>query len=154
MLGPGTNTTLLAACTLLELTICMMGFIIVSIEMYWHIIWGVLCQRQVSTAGTSYYIPHILWDVIIRPCACYQLLPQPPSCNPSTVREQLLSITVLSIQGCERHSRWECLQRVSVTPMYVSRCFVRPTYSYQYVCVNYWPRGFTDGFFSGWNRAI
>ena len=58
-----------------------------------------LCQRQVSTAGTSYYIPHILWDVIICPCACYQLLPQPPSYNPSTVREQLLSITLLSIQG-------------------------------------------------------
>ena len=28
------------------------------------IIWGVLCQKQASRAGTSKYIPQILWDVI------------------------------------------------------------------------------------------
>ena len=28
------------------------------------IIWGVMCQKQVSRAGTGNYIPQILWDVI------------------------------------------------------------------------------------------
>ena len=36
-------------------------------------IWGVLCQKQVSRAGTSNYIPQILWDVITCPCPWYLL---------------------------------------------------------------------------------
>ena len=35
---------------------------------------GVLCQKQVSRAGTSNYIPGILWDVITCPCPWYLLL--------------------------------------------------------------------------------
>ena len=35
-----------------------------------------VCQRQVSRAGTSNYIPHILWDVITCPCPWYLLLAQ------------------------------------------------------------------------------
>ena len=38
--------------------------------------WGVLCQKQVSRAGTSNYIPQILWDVITCPCPWYLLLAQ------------------------------------------------------------------------------
>ena len=34
-------------------------------------IWGVLCQKQVSRALTSNYIPHYLWDVITCPCPWY-----------------------------------------------------------------------------------
>ena len=37
-------------------------------------IWGLVCQRQVSRAGTSNYIPQILWDVITCPCPWYLLL--------------------------------------------------------------------------------
>ena len=37
---------------------------------------GVLYQKQVSMAGTSNYIPQILWDVITRPCHWYLLLLQ------------------------------------------------------------------------------
>ena len=32
-----------------------------------HHIWGMLCREQVSRAGTSNYIPQILWDVITCP---------------------------------------------------------------------------------------
>ena len=34
---------------------------------------GKLCQKQVSRAGTSSYIPQILWDVITCPCPPYLL---------------------------------------------------------------------------------
>ena len=45
----------------------------------WHPhIWGVLCQKLVSRAGTSNYIPHFLWDVITCPCPWYLLLAQHP----------------------------------------------------------------------------
>ena len=37
---------------------------------------GVLCQKQVSMAGTSNYILQILWDVITCPCPWYLLLEQ------------------------------------------------------------------------------
>ena len=37
---------------------------------------GVLCQKQVSRAGTSNYIPQKLWDVITCPCPWYLLLAQ------------------------------------------------------------------------------
>ena len=33
------------------------------------IILGLVCQKQVSRAGTSNYIPQYLWDVIICPCS-------------------------------------------------------------------------------------
>ena len=33
-----------------------------------------VCQKQVSRAGTSNYIPQILWDVITCPCLWYLLL--------------------------------------------------------------------------------
>ena len=36
--------------------------------------WGVLCQKQVSRAGTSNYIPQILWDVVTCSCPWYLLL--------------------------------------------------------------------------------
>ena len=37
---------------------------------------GVLCQKQVSRAGRSNYIPQYLWNVIICPCPWYLLLAQ------------------------------------------------------------------------------
>ena len=43
---------------------------------YVYIIWEVLFQKQVSRAGTSNYIPQILWDVITCPCPWYLLLAQ------------------------------------------------------------------------------
>ena len=39
-------------------------------------IWWVLCQKQVSRAGTSIYFPQYLWDVITCPCPRYLLLAQ------------------------------------------------------------------------------
>ena len=48
----------------------------------WYIyiyISGLLCQKQVSRAGTSNYIPQFLWDVITRPWPWYLLLAQYPS---------------------------------------------------------------------------
>ena len=39
-------------------------------------IWGVLCQKKVSRAGTSKCIPQYLWDVITYPCPWYLLLGQ------------------------------------------------------------------------------
>ena len=33
-----------------------------------HAIWWLVCVNQISSAGTSNYIPHIMWDVIICPC--------------------------------------------------------------------------------------
>ena len=39
-------------------------------------IWGRVWQNQVSRAGTSNYIPQILWDVITCPCPWYLLLTQ------------------------------------------------------------------------------
>ena len=35
---------------------------------------GRVWQKQVSMAGTSNYIPHILWNIIIWPCPWYFLL--------------------------------------------------------------------------------
>ena len=37
---------------------------------------GLLCEKQVSRAGTSNYIPQILWEVITCPCPWYLLLAQ------------------------------------------------------------------------------
>ena len=42
---------------------------------YIETLW-MLCQKLVSMAGTSNYIPHILWDVITCPCLWYLLLEQ------------------------------------------------------------------------------
>ena len=39
----------------------------------WLIMARVLCQNQISRAGTSNYIPQILWDVITCPCPCLPL---------------------------------------------------------------------------------
>ena len=36
-----------------------------------HALCGLVCQRQVSMAGTSNYIPQILWGVITHPCPWY-----------------------------------------------------------------------------------
>ena len=38
------------------------------------LICGLVCQKQVSRARTSNYIPQILWDVITCPCPWYLLL--------------------------------------------------------------------------------
>ena len=38
--------------------------------------YGVLCQEQVSRAGSSNYIPQYLWDVITYPCPWCLLLAQ------------------------------------------------------------------------------
>ena len=38
------------------------------------IIWGLVWQKHVSRAGTSNYIPQILWDVITCPCPWYLFL--------------------------------------------------------------------------------
>ena len=42
----------------------------------YFIIWGVLCQKQVSKTGTSNYITQYLWDVITCPCPWYLFLAQ------------------------------------------------------------------------------
>ena len=36
--------------------------------------WGLVCQKKVSRAWTSNYIPQYLWDVITSPCPWYLLL--------------------------------------------------------------------------------
>ena len=61
--------------------------------------WGVLCQEQVSKAGTSNYIPKYLGDVISCPWPWYLLLAQ-PSWNVS-VYFALESDTLLSFKHHE-----------------------------------------------------
>ena len=39
-------------------------------------IWGLLCQKRISRAGTSNYTPQHLWGVITCPCPWYLLLAQ------------------------------------------------------------------------------
>ena len=39
----------------------------------YHIL-GLVCRKQISRAGTSNYIPQILWDVITCPCPWYLIL--------------------------------------------------------------------------------
>ena len=39
-------------------------------------LWGMLCQKKISRAGTSYCIPQILWDAITCPCPGYLFLAQ------------------------------------------------------------------------------
>ena len=36
--------------------------------------WGVFCQKKVTRARTSYYIPQYPWDVINCPCPCYPIM--------------------------------------------------------------------------------
>ena len=36
-----------------------------------YYIWGLVCQKQVSRAWTSNYIPYYLWDVITCPCPSF-----------------------------------------------------------------------------------
>ena len=43
--------------------------------------WWIVCQKQVSRAGTSNYIPQILWDVITCPCPWYLPLAHTSSYN-------------------------------------------------------------------------
>ena len=43
---------------------------------YTYQISRVLCQKQVSKAGTSNYLPQIQWDVMICPCPGYLILAQ------------------------------------------------------------------------------
>ena len=43
---------------------------------FWLINWGVLCQKHISRARTSNYIPQYLWDVITCLCPWYLLLIQ------------------------------------------------------------------------------
>ena len=38
-----------------------------------EVIWELVCQKQVSMAGTSNYIPQYLWDVITCPFPWYLL---------------------------------------------------------------------------------
>ena len=49
---------------------------VLMICLFWVNIWGVLCQKGVSKAGTSNYIPQIPLDVIIYPYHWYLLLVQ------------------------------------------------------------------------------
>ena len=42
-------------------------------DVRWQAYSGVLCQKQVSRAGTSKYMPRILWDVITCPCCPWYL---------------------------------------------------------------------------------
>ena len=41
--------------------------------------WRLVCQQQISRAGTSNYIPQYLWNVITCPCPWYLILPQKSS---------------------------------------------------------------------------
>ena len=47
---------------------------------------GVLCQKQVSRAGTSIYVQQILWDVIIYSCPGHMLLAMMTSSNGTIFR--------------------------------------------------------------------
>ena len=48
-----------------------------------YYIWGVWCQRHLSRAGTSNYIPQYLWDVIMFHSPSYMLLTRHSSYNPN-----------------------------------------------------------------------
>ena len=45
-----------------------------KVRVEYHVIWRRVYQRRVSRAGTSNYIPQIMWDVITCPCSWYLLL--------------------------------------------------------------------------------
>ena len=49
------------------------------VHIAWDILYGRVCQMLVSRAGTSNYIPYLLWDVITFPRPCYLLLAHKPS---------------------------------------------------------------------------
>ena len=58
----------------------------------WHdYIWELVCQKQVSRAGTSNYIPQKLWDVITYPCPWYLLLAYKSSHDESPLQSQSIS---------------------------------------------------------------
>ena len=46
-----------------------------------YLIWGGLCQKNVSKARTSNYLPRYLWYVISCPCPWYLLLAQQSPCS-------------------------------------------------------------------------
>ena len=72
----------------------------VALECSRHLnIWPVFCQKQVSKAGISNYIPHDQWDVITCPCLWYLFLAL------STQRRWSTNHRELSIQYFIQHPR-------------------------------------------------
>ena len=63
------------------------------ITMAWDLFpkWGLECQKEVSRAGTSNYIPQYLWDVITSPCPGYFLLAHKYT-NASWIRDSNRSV--------------------------------------------------------------
>ena len=71
--------------------------------------WGALCQKQVSRAGTSNYIPQYLWDVVTSPSPWYLLLAQPswivtrfPVTYQRTCHQYHVETSAIWLQSCKR----------------------------------------------------
>ena len=67
-------------------------------DVYAWCISEVLLQKQVSMAGTSNYIPQILWDVITCPCPWYLPLVQYPS-YATRINQVGMALTLFGVLG-------------------------------------------------------
>ena len=62
---------------------------------YHVIVMGIVCQKQISRAGTSNHIPQILWDVITCPCPWYLLLAHKFTCYSPRLTIHVLKVAWL-----------------------------------------------------------
>ena len=85
-------------------------------------IWGLVCQKQVSTAGASNYISQYLWDVITCPCPWYLLLPRKSSYIVSQQSNQLNSTTHCC---CCNPKQWRHNERDGVSNHKPHHCLLK-----------------------------
>ena len=64
-----------------------------SIWINWSLLWWLVCQKQVSRAGTSNYTPQLLWDVITCTCPWYLLLARKSSNPPRKISRNTINPT-------------------------------------------------------------
>ena len=79
--------------------------------------WRVLYQKQVLKAGTSDYIPQLLWDVIICLCLWYLLMAQHSSNGlggDHNIYQNWLHIFYIYIHAC---TRWSVILSSCYIPM-------------------------------------
>ena len=75
--------------------------------------WSVLCEKQVSSAGTCNYIPQYLWDIITFPCPWYLLLAQHSSYDSLCAEYISIYLYIPHISGIKCHT----LQKVQYWDM-------------------------------------
>ena len=105
---------------------CLLSFALRGLSVlseFWDMIWGLLCQKQVTGKGTINYPPQILWNVITCLCPLYLLLTHQSSYLQLDMKYfamdkqlQLLSLyrelRRFSVNRCENRGR-HSMQRIS-----------------------------------------